>query len=123
QRWIADDPSGVQQGEQKFRIVRLEPIESGELADLMAHDQVQIPQRMQEPPPETLLIGADRPCEQAQDVDIRMEREVPAPVTPERQDRHRRLGWWRREEEALQQRVDTIGVPLRGRPARGASAR
>src|SRR6202043_1718915 len=120
QRWIADDPSGVQQGEQKFRIVRLEPLEIGELADLMAHDQVQIPQRMQEPPQETLLVGADRPFEQDQDVDIRMERQVPAPVAPERQDRYRRIGWRRREEEALQQRVDTIGVPLDGRAAGGA---
>src|ERR1700730_6693284 len=72
---------------------------------------------MQEPAQETLLVGADRPFEQDQDIAIRMQRELPAPVATERQDRARRVGWRRREEEALQQRVDTIGVPLRGRAA------
>ena len=118
-RGVTDHPPGVEQREEKLRVVGLEPGKVGQLADLVSNHQVQIPQRMQKPAQERLIVGADRPCEQDEDVDIGMEREVPASVPAEGEDRDLACGHRRLEEQALQQRVDTIRVPLRRDPAGG----
>src|SRR4029434_3218045 len=85
-RRIADDAPGVEQREEKLRVVRLEVREVRQIADLVSDHQLQIPERMQKPAQERLILGADRPLEQDQDVDIGMEREVPPSVAAEGKD-------------------------------------
>ena len=97
--------------------------EVAELADLMPDDQLQIPQRVEKPPQERLVVGADRPLEQDEDVDVGMQREVPASVPAEGEDGDRVRGRRRLEEQALQQRVDAIGVALGGGAAGGPADR
>ena len=92
-----------------------------QIADLVSDHQLQIPQRMQKPAQERLVLGADRPLEQDQDVDVGMEREVPPSVAAEGEDGDRAGRRRRVEEEALEQRVDAIGVAL-GRGVAGGAA-
>jgi len=66
---------------------------------------------MQKPAQERLILGADRPLEQDEDVDIGMEREVPPSVAAEGKDGDRPGRRRRVEEEALEQRVGPIGIP------------
>ena len=95
--------------------------EVGQLADLVADHQLQIPQRMQKPAQERLIVGADRPLEQHQQIDVGMEPELPPAVAAEGEDGDRAGRRRRLEEEALEQRVDAIGVAL-GRGAAGGAA-
>ena len=61
---IARNQPGVGEREQELGIVGLGRVELGGLADLMAHDESGVPERMQEIAQEALLGGADVPAEE-----------------------------------------------------------
>ena len=116
---IAHHPPRVEQCQEKLGIAGFEGSEIGELAYLMSDDEVQVPERMQKGAEKPLLVGADRPLEQHEEIDVGMKRQVAASVAAERQHRHRPFGRGRFEKQALQQRVDPIRVPLGRDPAGG----
>ncbi len=120
---VADDAPRVQQGEREFRIVGLQPRKVSELADLVTDHELKIPQRMEKSAQETLVAGVERPFEEDQDVDVGKQRQMPPAVASKGQDgdRLRRLRCF--EEQALQQRVDPVGVALDRCPAGGTLRR
>ena len=89
----------------------------------MADRQLQVPQGMQESAKKLLVLASDRPLEEDQHVDVRVEREVSASVAAEGADGDRLCRRRCLEKQPLQERIDAIGVALgrqtTGRPARG----
>ena len=89
----------------------------------MADRELQIPKRVQESAKKLLILAPDRPLEEDQHVDIRVEREVAASVAAEGADGDRLCRGRCLEKQPLQERIDAIGVALgrqtTGRPARG----
>ena len=118
---IAHDAAGVEQREQELGIVGFEPREVAKLAHLMPDDERQVPERVEKPPQESLVVGADRVLEQDEDVDVGVQREVSPSVAAERDDGGGLRGRRRLKEQALQQRVDPIGVAFEGGAVRGAA--
>ena len=108
---IAGDRTGVDQRQQELRIVRFDPGELVELADLVADDQPEIPERVQQ------LVRArrssaafERAVEQHEQIDVRVQAEVPAAVAAEREHDRRRRVAERIGEQLGHQIVDGAGV-------------
>ena len=57
-----------------------------DVAHLVTDDDAEIPQRVEKPVDETLLGGADAAAEEQQEIDVRVQAEVPAAVAAERDD-------------------------------------
>ena len=66
--------------------LELEPGEVVHLADLMADREAQIPQRMQDCAHPAFFRGSDLAVEQEEDVDVRLQAELPPAVAAERDD-------------------------------------
>ena len=115
----AGDRPCVEQRQQELRIVRLERGKVGELAHLVPDDDAEIPERIQEVAKEPLVLRRDRMAEEDQQVDVRVEAEVPAAVPAERQHHNRIGGRTGIGVELAQERVDAVRIPLQ----RGASPR
>src|SRR5206468_3984883 len=109
------------QRQEELRVVGLEPLKIIDLAHLVTDDHAEIPQRVEKPVDETLLGGADAAAEEKQEIDIRMQTEVPAPVAAERDDGDRTVIGTRVGKELADQGVDPIGVPLKGAAPAGAA--
>ena len=120
---FAGDRPGVDEREQEFRVVGFERLEVAELAHLMADDDAEIPERMQERAERLLLVRTNRIAEEDQDIDVGVETEMAAAVAAEREDRRGRrdrgrnrraaAGRWRRRA-----RHSARAPPVRPRRAR-----
>src|SRR5215216_4885139 len=108
------DRSRVEQRQQKFRIVFFELCEVTQLADLVTHHDAEIPQRMEEATQKSFLIRTDGVPEQDQQVDVRMEAQMPPAVPAKREDRDRSLWRHRVAIQLPQDRVDPIRISLEG---------
>ena len=82
----ARDRTRVEQRQQELRIVGLEPLKILDVAHLVTDDDAEIPQRVEKRVDEPLFGGADAAAEEQQQIDIRVEAEVPAAVAAERDD-------------------------------------
>jgi hypothetical protein len=106
----------IEQRQLKFRIIGFESRELVEFPHLMSDHDAEIPERVQERTQELLLRRPDATTEQDQQVDIRMQTQMPPAITAERE--HHELV--RRAacvgKQLPQHGVDTIGVPFEGRP-------
>ena len=119
---IARDRTGVEQREEKLRIVRLDMREVLQLADLVPDHESEIPQRLEkfsEPP---LVRRVQRAREQHEEVDVRVEAEVTPAVAAQREDDRRGRVAERAGEQFGDEAVDGVGV-LRQRRAAALSAR
>ncbi len=85
QRARAGNRPRIEQRQQELRVVGLETVEVVELAHLMADDDAEIPERVQEPAEELLLVRADAAAEQHEQVDVGLQTEMPPAVAAERQ--------------------------------------
>ena len=85
----------------------------------MADDHAEVPQRMEELAQELLFVGTDAAAEQHEQIDVRLQTEMPPAIAAERE--HRDVRVRRRDvgEQLPQHRIDAIGVALE----RGAAAR
>ena len=120
---IAGDRAGVEQRQQKLRIVRFDPGEVAQLADLMSDHEPEIPQRLEELSEPSLVLGVERAGEQHEQVDVRMEAEVTPAVSAQPEDDGRwRVARARRLNNCATSRVDggrELRQRQRGRPVRG----
>ena len=87
----------------------------------MPDNHAEVPERVQKRPQKAFLPGGNAAAEEHQEIDIRMQAEVPPPVAAERDDRHRPFGRPGVDEQLPQQRVHPIGVTLERRAAAGAA--
>ena len=117
QRSHASDRPRVEQRQQELGVVGLETIEVVQLANLMADDDAEVPERIEEAAQELLFIGADAAAEQNEQIDVRLQAEMPPAIATERQDRDLRVGRGDVGEELPQHRIDAIGIALERGPA------
>ena len=89
---VARQKTGVDERDEKLRVVRLAQLELTELAYLVPHLEAQVPERVQQPFDETLLGGVDRAAKQDQQVDVRVETEVTPAIPADRHQCGRGLG-------------------------------
>ena len=90
---VAGQEPDVEQRKQQLRVIRLDAGEVSELANVLAHRQPKVPQRLQQRRDGELFAGADRPFGHDQQIDIRVKAKRPSAVPAERADRdgHRGL--------------------------------
>ena len=82
QRALAGDGPGITERDDEFRIVDLEPRAVGELTHLVADDEAEIPQRVEEPADKPLIVGPNRAVEHHEHVEIRVETRCRRPYPP-----------------------------------------
>jgi len=80
-RGVAGDQPRIGQREQEFGIVHFRLGELGDVADLMPDHEAGVPQRMQQPPQEPLLLLFDRAVEEHEQIDVGERAQVPAAVS------------------------------------------
>src|SRR5688572_28978274 len=111
----------IEQREQKLGIVGFELREFVQLAYLVSDHDADIPERVQKRP-EKLLFNRTNPCaKQDQEIDVRVQTQMLAPVPAQRDDRDGQLGATRLVVERPQQDVHPVGVPLQRRTPAGAA--
>ena len=118
---IARDRPRVEQRQQKLRIVRFDPCEVLQLADLVSDHEPEIPQRMEKLSDPPFVLRVQGAGEQHEEVDVRMEAEVTPAVPAQREDHRRRRVAQRAGEDGGHEPVDRVGV-LRQRRAAAQSA-
>ncbi len=111
----------VEQREQELGIVGLELAQVREVAHLVADDDAEVPERIQEIADEALLRRTDAVAEEQQQIDVGMEAQVAAAVAAEREDRHGAVVRARLGEELPDERVHAIRVPLQRAAAAGTA--
>ena len=87
---LTGEQPGIEQREQELRIAGFEVLEIGQLADLVADRQAQVPQRMQERLDELLFGRPDRAVEHDEQIEVGVEAEHPPAVAAERANGERR---------------------------------
>ena len=87
ERARAGDRTRIEERQEKLRIVGLQPAEVVQLTHLMADDDTQIPERVEEAAEELLLLGADAAAEEHEQVDVGLQTEMASAVAAERQHR------------------------------------
>jgi hypothetical protein len=122
QRRVSRDGASVEQGEQKLGVVDFEPREIVHLADLVPDREAQVPQRMQDGAHPAFFRGSDLAVEQEEDVDVRLQAELPSAVAAERDD-EAGIAIRRDDEQAGEQIVDTVREALQRRAAALAARR
>ena len=111
------DRTRIEQRQQEFRIIGFESRELVEFPHLMSDHHAEIPERVQERAQELLLGRPDATTEQDQQVDVRMETQMPSAITAER-EHHELVRLAARVGKQLPQHgVDTIGVAFERRPS------
>ena len=115
------DGTCVEQRQEELRVVGLELLKIIDVAHLVTDDHAEIPQRVEKPVDETLLGGADAAAEEKQEIDIRVQAQVPAAVAAERDDGDRTVIGTRVGKELADQGVDAIGISLEGAAPAGAA--
>ncbi len=114
----AGDRPRVEQRQQELGVVGLELAEIIDVAHLVADDDAEVPERVQEAADEALLRRPDAVAEQQQQIDVGVETEVAAPVAAERDDRHRSVIGAGVGDQLPDERVDAVRVPFhRAAPA------
>ena len=81
----------VQHGQQELGVVRFHFVKLFQRSDLMPDLQLQIPQRMEHGLEKPLLRSADLSVEDEEQVDVRMQTELPSSIPTHRKDRPRDL--------------------------------
>jgi hypothetical protein len=89
---IPGEKARIEEAEKKLRIRQIRRVEIGELADVLAERQAQIPERLQHALDASLLGRADRPVEHEQDVQVGVEAQDLPSVPAERANRKRGVG-------------------------------
>ena len=111
----------VEQRQEKLRVVGLEALKILDVAHLVSDDDAKIPQRVQEAVHEALFGRTYAVSKEQEEIDIRVEAEMTASVSAERDHRDRALVRTGIGEHLPDQPVDTIRVTLeRAAPARAA---
>jgi hypothetical protein len=108
ERLIAANRPCIEHGQLKLGVADVEIVEIGKLADLMADDELQIPEWLEHGIDETFLLTSDWFFEQDHQVDVGVEAQRSPPVSPERTDDHRRRGVRSRRLDELPD--DTVHV-------------
>ena len=117
QRPVAGDGARIEEGEKKLGVVDFELGEVVQLPNLMADRKVQVPQRMQDRAHASFFGRADRPVEQQEDVDVRLQTQLPPSVAAEGHDEAGAAGAWRFVKQPLQEVIDAVREALeRGAP-------
>jgi hypothetical protein len=108
QRACASDRPCIEQRQQELGVVGLETSEVVQFTHLMADDHTKVPQRIEELAQELLFVGTDATAEQHQQIDVRLQTQVPPAVAA--QGKHRDMRVRRHDVGAQLQehRVDTI---------------
>ena len=123
---VAGDEPDVEQRQQEFGVPQVERGrlgEIGELPDVLADGQPEIPERLEQRADEALLARPHRVLEEDEEVDVGVQAERLPAVAPEGHDRHGGAGVHARVlRELLHQRVDAARVAGPGRPALRAHA-
>ena len=117
----AGDQARIEQRQQELRIVGLQVRELVELPHLVADDDAEVPERVQESAQEPLLGRPDASAEQHEQIDVGMQAEMPPAVSAERDHRHRPLRHAGVAVKLPQQFVDAVGMALERRAAAGAA--
>jgi hypothetical protein len=113
----AGNQASVQQRQQELGVVGLQPRKVVDLADLVADDDPEVPQRMEERAEKSLARRLD-PLEQHQQIDVGVQRQMPSSVPAQRHHRHA-VGGFAIGIQLAQQHVHTIRVALERRAAAG----
>src|SRR5207237_605634 len=100
------DVTRVEQREEELRIVAFELTEILDVTHLVADDNAEIPERIEEAVDEALLRGADAAAEEEQEIDIRVQAQVAAPVAAERDDGNGPVVRTRVSKQLADQRID-----------------
>ncbi len=111
----------VEQREQEFGVVDFELGEVVDLPDLMADGKAQVPQRMQDGAHASFFGGADPAVEEQQDVDVRVQAELPSSIPAERHDETGGGGISRIPDEILEKVIDAVRKALQRRASALAS--
>ena len=111
----------VEQRQQELGVVGLELLKILDVADLVADHDAEIPERVQKAVHEALFGRADAVAEEQEQIDVRVQAQVTAPVSAKRDDRERPVVRTGVGEQLPDQRVDAIGVPLERAAAAGAA--
>ena len=111
---VAGDEADVEQREEKFDVAQVERRrigEIGELPDVLADGETEIPQRLQQRADEALLARPHRVFEQDEEVDVGVQAERLAAVTAKGTDRHGGAGMDASVfSELLHERIHPAGV-------------
>ena len=118
ERARAGDRTRIEERQEKLRIVGLQPAEVVQLTDLMADDDTQIPERVEEATEELLLIGTDAAAKEHEQVDVGLQTQMASAVPAERQHRDLRVRPRHVGEQLAEHGIHTIGIALE----RGATA-
>ena len=124
QRRVADDRARVGQREQEFRVVGGQAGALPRLAHVVPDGQAQIPERVQERVQKALVGIAQRTGKENQEVDIRVQAELPPAVAAQREDPDQLRRGARVGEQLLDERVHAERIlPQRLAPALAALGR
>ena len=112
---VAGDEPHVEERQQEFGVPQVERrrlAEIGQLPDMLADRQPEIPERLEQRADEALVARPHRVLEEDEEVDVGVQAERLPAVSPEGHDRHGRTGVHARVfRQLLHQRVDASGVP------------
>ena len=117
----AGDEPGVDEGQQELGVVAFQVREVVQFTHLVAHHHAGVPQRVQQGAQERLVRLADAAAEEHQQVEVRVQAQVPAAVAADRHDGDRTGRAGRLGHQAAQQRVDAVRVALERVAAAGAA--
>ena len=112
QRRVAGNRTRVGERQLKLRVVGVEAGPLGDLADVMADGEADVPQRIEKPVQEALVLGPERPGKEDQQIDVGMQTQLAPPVAAEGEDADRLRGVGRLGEQLLEERVHPLRVLL-----------
>ena len=109
QRAVTGDMARIDERHEELGVVDFEALELVDLADLMADDDAEIPERVEDRAQRRLFVRAQAAAEQHQQIDVRVKRELTPSVAADRDDgerlrRARRCGY-----DLANDGVETIG--------------
>ena len=116
---VARNRPRVDQRHQELRVVHLEARELVDLTDLVADDQAEIPERMEDGAEQPFFGLPQMAAEEDEQIDVGVEAELLAAVPADRDDRHRsdRFGSGRGVEDLAEEAVEAFGESRERRAA------